>query len=288
MLSSLKLLYDYNATVFYDKIKVQSLKQTADEFLSMKGNPILLSTCKTIYQRLMLGLSQATFTTPRGSPMDKTKVLVVSTKPTTTKEFVKLTQHKYKNSSKMYAMPVKLGDSEQQKESYPREMGGWDSDVLPIVIDSVASRTITPNFSYLIDPKPYKTSLKGIGSGKITHVGTVRWEVQDVDGRDAVLEDNQAYYSKDSPYRLLCPHSWRNGCNQKRYEMGDSEGDGCTMNLDPKDNGGYILTWNRGRTAIHAPIDPTINLPMIFGKPTYKTFSAFTAGFKLPSMEPPT
>jgi len=35
-----------------------------------------------------------------------------------------------------------------------REIGDWDSDDYPIVIDSATSRTITPYFEDLIDPKP--------------------------------------------------------------------------------------------------------------------------------------
>ena len=37
-----------------------------------------------------------------------------------------------------------------------RNMGGWSSDDMPIVIDTEASRTINPFFKDVIDPKPYK------------------------------------------------------------------------------------------------------------------------------------
>jgi hypothetical protein len=171
-------------------------------------------------------------------------------------------------------------------DAFPRDLGTWDADDHPIVVDSATSRTITPFFNDLINPKPYSSNLKGIGQGKITHVGTVRWIVQDINGKPVVLEDPEAYYSKDAPYRLLCPHSWRESQNQRRYANGETEGDGATMSLDPNDNGGYILSWNRGKTIVQVPLDSTANLPMIQGQAFYPSFSAFAAAFPAQSTFP--
>ena len=165
----------------------------------------------------------------------------------------------------------------------PRDLGTSDADYNPIVVDSATSRSITPYFADLINPKPYASNLKGIGQGKITHVGMVRWVVQDIHGKPVVLEDPEVYFSKDAPYRLLCPHSWRESQNQRRYANGETEGDGATMCLDPNDQGGYILSWNRGRTIVQVPLDSTVNLPMIRGQATYSDFSAFSAAFPLQS-----
>ena len=162
-----------------------------------------------------------------------------------------------------------------ETESMPRNMGGWDSDSFPIVIDSATSRTITPFLSDLINPKSYESTLKGIGKGQITHVGTVRWKVLDVNGHAAIIEDTDAYCSKDAPYRLLCPHSWRQSMNSRRYQAGETEGEGATMVLDASDHGGYLLSWNRGKTVVEAPLDFQTNLPMIQGLPTYQSFQAF-------------
>ena len=123
------------------------------------------------------------------------------------------------------------------------------------MIDSATSRTITPFLSDLINPKPYESTLKGIGKGRITHVGSVRWKVLDVNGHAAIIEDTDAYCSKDAPYRLLCPHSWRQSMNSRRYQAGETEGEGATMVLDASDHGGYLLSWNRGKTVVEAPLD---------------------------------
>jgi hypothetical protein len=89
--------------------------------------------------------------------------------------------------------------------STPRPLGSWDSDAFPIVIDSATTRTITPCFSDLIDPKPFRATLSGLGTGSISHKGKIRWTVLDEQGHHVVMEDGDAYYSPHAPYRLLCP-----------------------------------------------------------------------------------
>ena len=163
--------------------------------------------------------------------------------------------------------------------SAARDMGSWDSDDFPIVVDSATSRTITPVFTDLINPRPHKSTIQGIGTSTITHVGGVRWPVNDLNGRVVYIEDPEAYYCPSAPYRLLCPHSWRESLNHRRYAAGDSEGDGATMCLAPDDQGGYLLSWNRGKIVVEAHLDPTVNLPMIRGRATYANFATFSAAF---------
>ncbi len=73
-------------------------------------------------------------------------------------------------------------------------MGAWDSDVFPIVRDSGTSKSITPFFSDLINPRPYQSNLQGVGQGKITHVGAIQYLVQDDNGHTVTLEDSECYY----------------------------------------------------------------------------------------------
>ena len=90
--------------------------------------------------------------------------------------------------------------NKDSKGDKPRYEANWDSDQHPIVLDTAASRTMTPLFSDLIDPVPYNTSVSGIGTGKITHRGRIRWDAIDEDGQVQTLEDAEAYYSPDTPY----------------------------------------------------------------------------------------
>ncbi len=38
------------------------------------------------------------------------------------------------------------------------------------------------------------------------------------------------------------------------------EGGGATMSLEPSIKGGYILSWNQGKTIVQVPLDRSINL----------------------------
>ena len=107
-----------------------------------------------------------------------------------------------------------LPANKKNKQS-ARNVGTWGSDSIPIVVDSATTKTITPNFKDLINPVEYKTKLSGIGEGQITHKGKVEWEVIDDQGQKVLIEDAEAYYSPSVPFRLLCPHSWKQYMDQK-------------------------------------------------------------------------
>ena len=62
----------------------------------------------------------------------------------------------------------------------------WGNDDTPIVVDTATSRTITPKLSDLIDPQQYHCPLEGIGAGKITHRGKIRWKIVDDNGKEVL------------------------------------------------------------------------------------------------------
>jgi hypothetical protein len=217
----------------------------------------------------------------------KVNLFVSTPQPANEREFTNQTQdavahmitkQEHKDCQGVQAMMAQQDNKDKGSES-PRDIGNWDSDSFPIVLDSATSKTITPYLSDLIDPKPYKTNLTGIGTGKITKVGKVKWSVEDMEGKQVILEDDEVYYSPDAPYRLLSPHSWRESMNNKRYAAGEVEGEGATMSMNPEDKGGYLLAWNRGKTVVNFKLDSQVNLPMIQGTATYNSFCVFAASF---------
>ena len=149
------------------------------------------------------------------------------------------------------------------KEGEDREQ--WDSDSHPIVVDSATSKTITPHFSDLLDPEPFNVKVSGIGAGTITHKGKIKWAVLMDDGKKGYLEDHEAYFCKQAPYRLLCPHSWKKCQDEMRFDQGETEGDNATFMLASGDSEGYVLVWNRGKHSLHVPLDSQTNLPTIGG-----------------------
>ena len=97
-------------------------------------------------------------------------------------------------------------------------------------------------------------------------------------GRKCYLEDDDAYYSKDSPYRLLCPHGWKRYRDKKRHEGGETEGDQANFFIN--DDYSYLLTWDRGKRQRTVYLSDQTNLPTIPGQPTYEGFCTFAAAFK--------
>ena len=180
---------------------------------------------------------------------------------------------------KEVAQQEKLCAFMAQQENDTNKESSWSSDAFPIVIDTAASKTITPCFQDLIDPVEYKSSLNGIGQGAITHRGKIRWTVVDDAGKQVILEDDEAYFSASAPYRLLSPHSWKKYQDRKRFAQGETEGDKANFMLDETGDG-YVLIWNRGRIQVSVPLDETTNLPTISSTGTYKGFCAFAAAFR--------
>ena len=83
-------------------------------------------------------------------------------------------------------------------------------DDLPIVIDSGASLTLTPNRSDFIGKLrvPKITELKGLNSNvKVTGVGTVEWTIRDVFGAIRTIR-TEAYYVPDASIRLFSPQTY--------------------------------------------------------------------------------
>ena len=175
---------------------------------------------------------------------------------------------------------VALPSPQHRKTTHQHVTWASDNDEMPIVVDSATSKTLTPHFDDLIDPVPFNTTVDGIGSGKITHRGKIKWPVLTNAGEKAYLEDDEAYFCPNVPYRLLCPHSWRKCQDDRRFQLGKTQGDNANFMLSDDPKGGYELVWNRGHTQVHVPLDPTTNLPTLGGYGSYQQFQTFAAGFR--------
>lgn len=62
-------------------------------------------------------------------------------------------------------------------------VGNWESDGTPIILDSRTTRPATPHFSKLSIPEPFKAGLTGIGKGAVTNKGSVGRSVLDERGQ---------------------------------------------------------------------------------------------------------
>ena len=87
----------------------------------------------------------------------------------------------------------------------------YDSDSFKIGVDNHASKTISNNsiqFISYITPTP-KTILRGAeGNLKVKGVGTVRWKIEDDDGKEYELIVKDFLYVPDISPCLLSPQHW--------------------------------------------------------------------------------
>jgi hypothetical protein len=86
----------------------------------------------------------------------------------------------------------------------------YDSDSFLIAIDNCSSRCITNSLDdYIGQPTKVNVRVSGIG-GAVTanYKGTVKWSIEDDDGRVHTWLIPDTYYNKSTPYRLLSPQHW--------------------------------------------------------------------------------
>ncbi|CAB9531198.1 unknown protein [Seminavis robusta] len=86
----------------------------------------------------------------------------------------------------------------------------YDSDSVLIAIDNCSSRCITNCMrDFIGKPTPVKVSVQGIG-GSVTAMfkGTVRWFIEDEQGKVHHFLIPNTYYNAATPFRLLSPQHW--------------------------------------------------------------------------------
>ena len=129
------------------------------------------------------------------------------------------------------------------------------SKELPIVIDTGASCSITPNLQdFIKDPKPPDTKTMGGLTGATTEVlgqGMINWDIEDVHGHRSLLTTS-AYFIPDATIRLFSPQVYIN----EQYEKDKTI---CTLALDPF---GIALTMADGKV-LKFPLQKGSNLPMM-------------------------
>ena len=90
-----------------------------------------------------------------------------------------------------------------------------DSPELPIVLDTGASKSLTPNRTDFILFKATKSTVSGIGAAsRVEGVGTVRWKIFDQNGVETTIE-TLALYMPTARVRLYSPQA-----HFKEYQVG--------------------------------------------------------------------
>jgi hypothetical protein len=122
----------------------------------------------------------------------------------------------------------------QQYHTDKKEHIDFGTDSFPVKVDNCASRTMSYCCSDFIQSSMRKVTQKGVrGFGKtitpITHIGTIRWQIYDVNGRHHRIEIPNSYYVPAVSTRQLSPQQWS-------QQAGDTYPIRLTIPIDPGSN----------------------------------------------------
>ena len=95
------------------------------------------------------------------------------------------------------------------------QTGRFDSDFFLVGVDNHASKCMSKNRKHFVSFDPMKNqTVKGVGGViRVLGRGTLRWRVEDCDGRIHVLGIKGALYVPNLPMCLVCPHHWSQQAN---------------------------------------------------------------------------
>jgi hypothetical protein len=96
-----------------------------------------------------------------------------------------------------------------------------------------------------------------------TRIGTVRWALEDDQGRVHSWDIPNTYYNAAAPFRLLSPQHWA-------QTTGDGRGTWCATYHDAVD-----LFWDKNKFSRSIPLSTATNISMVRSAPTYRGFSMF-------------
>jgi hypothetical protein len=156
------------------------------------------------------------------------------------------------------------------RTSGAQELGDvYDSDSFIIAVDNCCSRCITNNINDFVGtPIKVDVRVKGIGGSVVaTHKGTVKWNIEDDQGKIHSILIPNSYYNKESPYRLFSPQHFSQSADDhfpKQY------GTWCGTYDDA-----IVLHWDQRRYTRTIKLDAASNIGLFSSAPGFSHFSAF-------------
>ena len=143
----------------------------------------------------------------------------------------------------------------------------YDAGSYLIAIDNCSSRCITNSLTdFVAPPQATDIRVKGVGGySAATYVGTVRWSIEDDEGKIHHFDIPNTYFNADVPYRLLSPQHWAQ--TQGRSKTSKSETFYDSVNL----------IWDAGRHRRRIPLDGATNVAVVRSAQCFDKFHAFCA-----------
>jgi hypothetical protein len=151
----------------------------------------------------------------------------------------------------------------------------YDTDSFLLGIDNHASASMTNTEDDFVGPtKTVDIKIKGIkGYLSTAKVGTVRWTLQDDQGRNHQFNIPGTYLVPDLPIRLLSPQHLA----QEMFKISNEpDGTACHTYSDR-----VVLTWNHGKYCQTITLDKA-NVPIIRTSPSYNNYNNYISTLKEP------
>ena len=149
----------------------------------------------------------------------------------------------------------------------------FDSDSYPIKVDNCASKSISPFLDDFIGPVEdvHRVRVKGIG-GSVSGIkrGTLKWHIEDDQGKVHTLLLPGSYFVPGSPSRLLSPQHWAQIAKDNKPKP---RGTWCATYDDT-----IVIQWNQRSCTRTIRLDPSnSNVATIYSAPGFAKFHAFCA-----------
>lgn len=156
-----------------------------------------------------------------------------------------------------------------------------DSDSFLTAIDNCASRCITNDPADFVDGTvvPVSVSVRGIGGFvKATCKGTVRWVLEDDQGRKHAFKITDVHLNTSSPHWLMSPQHW---AQVRKDNYPAKQGTHCATFQDATE-----LHWGQRKCQRTIPLNPSSNVALVEMAPDARCLLACAASIAHTKSEP--
>jgi hypothetical protein len=163
-------------------------------------------------------------------------------------------------------------ESTQPQDSQRPAYSHFDSDSFLIGVDNHSTTTISNDKSHFIGPiRPTNVGIKGFGGTcvRAKGIGTVKWKIEDDEGKVHTFTIQNALYVPDSSLCILCPQQWAKQANDN-FPM--RNGTRCIDNADTCE-----LEWKQRKYRRTIPWDPATNTGRFYSAPGTHHYRLYAA-----------
>jgi hypothetical protein len=150
-----------------------------------------------------------------------------------------------------------------------RQFAAFDSDSVALRVDNCCTASITNSLADVVgEPIPIRARIEGFTGGKalVTARCTIKWRVEDDDGRIHNVLLPNSLCSQAAPFRLLSPQHW---VQQAKDHHPKREGTWCGSLSDR-----VKLEWGQPKFKRTVLLDPATNVALFHRAPSYEKYEA--------------